>query len=129
MSTISQALGLFATDLASQTALLASIPLVTESIPTDSASMSYSLNNPDQENLDIASSARTVTGQINIKISHALGTNDMTMLKLAEMVIAIYKRGVVLDDVTITSSYLSSIYSSDANRNINVIVEFFTATE
>lgn len=103
-------------------------PVVEDNIPTDSASMRVKLTNPDEMNRYLDSPATEFTGEFNIQLSHRRGINKYTMLNMAAAVRDEYPRPTEFTangyTVTVTQVTTSSIYQSDANEHITVLVKF-----
>lgn len=107
-------------------------PLVYKNKPVDSASMRVALNNPDEFFLALSSNARRMTGEMNVQLSHKLGTSKFTMLKLAKNLVSQYPRTATFGDANFKAKLeyvrTSSIYQTDANENINVIIGFIAVS-
>lgn len=101
---------------------------VDDSIPSDRPSIRMALNNPDESYPFQSGDVTQFEGEINVQISHKLGTNDLTMLNLAKLFRSHYDRNYTFtaNGVRIPIQYIrtSSIYNSDANRHINLVIGF-----
>lgn len=97
-------------------------------IPTNSASMRVALNNADEFFLALSSNARRMTGEMNVQLSHKLGTSKFTMLKLAKDLVSQYPRTATFGNENFKAKLeyvrTSSIYQTESNENINVIIGF-----
>lgn len=107
-------------------------PIVYDSKPVDSSSMRVALNNLDESFLALSSNARVMRGEINVQLSHRLGVTKLTMLKLAKDLVSQYPRTATFGDANFKAKLeyvrTSSIYQTDANENINVIIGFIAVS-
>jgi hypothetical protein len=103
-------------------------PIVYSGIPKDSASMRIGLRNAEEDFLAKSSNARSMRGEMNIQISHKLGSSKFTMLKLAKDLVSQYPRGASFGNdnfkAKLESVRTGTIYQTEGNENINVIVSF-----
>lgn len=104
------------------------IPIRNENIPTDSVSMRVALNNANAETDFLNSTARVMTGQFNVEISHELGKNKYIMMAEANKLLEVYMRtySIPVQDrrVLILRANHSSPYPTDAHQKIHVIIDF-----
>jgi hypothetical protein len=110
-----------------------SIPIEENSIPTDSSSMRIRLNNPDEVYQFLNSRAKQMTGEINVQLSHKLGSSQFTMLNLAKTFKQNFNRLTTwtAGGFRVNVDYIrtSSIYQTDDNENINIIIGFICYCE
>ena len=103
-------------------------PVTYSNIPKDSASMRMALRNPNEFYGWLNSNAKRVTGEINVQLSNELGSSQFKMLKLASDFRQNFGRGTQWDAsgyrVQLEQMRTSSIYQSNANEHINVIMSF-----
>lgn len=111
----------FSTDIQSQPGL----PAIEQSAPLiNEPSIRFRLNNPDEQAAELSGPLTYLTGEINVQISHQLGTNDFVMYQLAGLITSIYKRPYKVGETQVLNSRTSSVYSSESNQHISVIISF-----
>jgi hypothetical protein len=111
----------FSTDIQAQVGF----PAIAQSdIPTDSASIRFKLNNPTETPRELSGPLTELKGEINVQISHKLGSSDFTMYALAELVSERYKRPHMFGTTQVDYVRTSSVYTSESNAHINVIIGF-----